>query len=411
MEGLFRRVEAGGHAYPDFTKAQILINGLHPEYCIHVSTLTPANFPNAYNRAKVYESIPYNSFPSPVNLLISTNPTEAAIHKLTEVVNAMMSQVNNLQKKENSRSAENFSNNNYGGNNDNKFQQESSSFFNLHKYDTKEDPVSKIPPVTVKVPKESSKSEVYVSNIIITQVLEKEPVLVEKLKVASKIRRVLISIKKPTEKKLPQIVSLIPKSTALYCDTKIDIKVEKSSTISMISVHGESKRVVGEIFNFPFEVKVNINWSTSEIIILWNNQKVKVPVEFRKLSSQPFESDRPVIVEKIKQEPGELQNEDEPGALFQDKNNLKEDLEKDLERSSDEENKDNEINEILNCYFFNEDEVSDIKINPELVKEQRDELDSLLQKNMENFAFTSNHDSTILEDYTSDQVKKLKYQT
>ncbi|CAG8660026.1 4832_t:CDS:1, partial [Diversispora eburnea] len=70
---------------------------------------------------------------------------------------------------------------------------------------------------------------------------------------------------------------------------------------------------------------------------------------------------------------------------FQDKGNLEEDL----ERSSNEENKDNEINGIFDYYFINENEVSNVEINFELEKEQKDKLDSLLQKNIENFAFTS----------------------
>ncbi|CAG8612415.1 9309_t:CDS:2, partial [Diversispora eburnea] len=87
MEELLRRIEAEGHAYLDFTKVQIFVNGLYPEYCIHVSTLTLANFPDAYSRAKVYET---NLII--VNLLALTNLIEAAIYKLTKVRNVIMSQ-------------------------------------------------------------------------------------------------------------------------------------------------------------------------------------------------------------------------------------------------------------------------------------------------------------------------------
>ncbi|CAG8590985.1 9461_t:CDS:2, partial [Diversispora eburnea] len=40
-EELFKKVETRGHAYSDSTKTQIFVNGLCPEYCIHISTLTP----------------------------------------------------------------------------------------------------------------------------------------------------------------------------------------------------------------------------------------------------------------------------------------------------------------------------------------------------------------------------------
>ena len=131
MEEIIRRVEAGGHVYPDTTKAQIFINGLCPEYCIHISSLTPINLLDAYQKAKAYENAikqnptyaallgfhtsgpsyhmnnpptpyspipPYHSNYSPVPEVSSppTNTTEAAINKLTEAVTAMMSQVNNL---------------------------------------------------------------------------------------------------------------------------------------------------------------------------------------------------------------------------------------------------------------------------------------------------------------------------
>ncbi|RHZ79386.1 hypothetical protein Glove_147g55 [Diversispora epigaea] len=56
MEEIIKRVEAGGHVYPDSTKAQIFVNGLRPEFCLHVSSLTPNNLQDAYNRAKAYEN-------------------------------------------------------------------------------------------------------------------------------------------------------------------------------------------------------------------------------------------------------------------------------------------------------------------------------------------------------------------
>jgi hypothetical protein len=67
MEEIIRRVEAGGHVYPDSTKAQIFVNGLRPEFCLHVSSLTPNNLQDAYNRAKAYENA------------LKQNPTYAAL--------------------------------------------------------------------------------------------------------------------------------------------------------------------------------------------------------------------------------------------------------------------------------------------------------------------------------------------
>ncbi|CAG8787525.1 13037_t:CDS:1, partial [Acaulospora morrowiae] len=87
---------------------------------------------------------------------------------------------------------------------------------------------------------------------------------------------------------------------------KLKVKPERSSTINMINVHGESKRALGEISNFPFNVegvevpinvivtnarsyqalvgndwlsKVNayIDYKGSEISILWNNKEIKIP--------------------------------------------------------------------------------------------------------------------------------------
>ncbi|CAG8592328.1 6403_t:CDS:2, partial [Diversispora eburnea] len=106
-----------------------------------------------------------------------------------------------------------------------------------------------------------------------------------------------------------------------------------------------------------------------------------------------------------------LQSKNESGTLFQDKGNLKEDL----EGTFDEENEDNKINGILDCYFFNKDEVSDVKINPKLVKEQKDELDSLLQKNMKNFTFTSDQEvllsiETEITTYPSETADTIDYQ-
>src|SRR6185436_13238439 len=83
-----------------------------------------------------------------------------------------------------------------------------------------------------------------------------------------------------------------------YLLKKIKIKVERPSPVNMVNVHGESKRAIREILNFPFEVggylipidvlvtdahnyqaivgnywlsiiKANIDWSQSETSLLW----------------------------------------------------------------------------------------------------------------------------------------------
>ncbi|CAG8623673.1 8676_t:CDS:2, partial [Diversispora eburnea] len=102
---LLRKVEVEGPVYSNFTKAQIFVNGLHLKYYIHVSALTPANLPDAYSfhvptpsynlngpAASYISSLPYDNSSFSVNLLTPTNLTEAAIYKLTKVVNTIMSQ-------------------------------------------------------------------------------------------------------------------------------------------------------------------------------------------------------------------------------------------------------------------------------------------------------------------------------
>jgi RNase H-like domain found in reverse transcriptase/Reverse transcriptase (RNA-dependent DNA polymerase)/Aspartyl protease/Zinc knuckle len=672
MEEIIRRVEAGGHVYPDSTKAQIFVNGLRPEFCLHVSSLTPNNLQDAYNRAKAYENAlkqnptyaallgfhttgpafnMNNSTPSHVPVPI--NATEAAINKLTEAVTAMMSQVNILQKRETQRPVNNnnnnFNNNNrprpvcyncgnvghilrdcprprnrpfnrsnennlpgnsmatppnniplgnpvqannnatqnnnnpeaaqtiqallatimsqngnqgvqYNNNNgDQDTVERQDSYFSLHEYQNtpyypadrggpstmaKKDPIltrskdkgkSKgesqpdYPQVVVEFQENPNPPEVLTGDVNMDEAPEKEEInRTEKLKIIPKPRKITVPRRKSMEEELPQIASLIPKysivadlqnqkanitygqlllgapgmrqdlmkslqkkklqtkrkqrtnigiqpnhkSTALYCDAKVEgktiplivdsgssgsvvsslllqklgIKVERPSTVNMISVHGESKRAVGEISDFPFEVgsceipidvvvtdartyqaivgndwlskvKANINWSNSEMIILWNNQKIKVPVEYRKLFSQPLESDRPVIVESLEEskeesdsdmdsddefeeedledqlfahseidaEPGESQGEgDYPETASQSF----ESLEEEFDRTSSETGEDDEIEEIISCYF-DEDESPEFLINPELSEELKVQLGTLLQNNLHNFAFSS----------------------
>jgi hypothetical protein len=53
-------------------------------------------------------------------------------------------------------------------------------------------------------------------------------------------------------------------------------------------------------------VQANIDWSSSEISLLWKNQKIKVPVECRKLLTQPLKVHRPVVLEEIKETAPEI---------------------------------------------------------------------------------------------------------
>ncbi|RHZ82789.1 hypothetical protein Glove_103g103 [Diversispora epigaea] len=172
MEEIIRRVEAGGHVYPDSIKAQIFVNSLRPKFCFHVSLLIPNNLQDAHNRAKAYENalkqnptyvallrfhaipatqirnpnakipnaeipnpkfqiiirpafnmnnstssfIPVpscypNNFPVASNNPVPINTIETAISKLTEAVTTMMSQVSNLQRRESPRPVNNNNNN------------------------------------------------------------------------------------------------------------------------------------------------------------------------------------------------------------------------------------------------------------------------------------------------------------
>ncbi|CAG8634586.1 3369_t:CDS:2, partial [Diversispora eburnea] len=57
MEELIRRVEAGGHQYPDTSKAQMFINGLRTELSAGVAAFTPNTLQAAYEKAKALETI------------------------------------------------------------------------------------------------------------------------------------------------------------------------------------------------------------------------------------------------------------------------------------------------------------------------------------------------------------------
>ncbi|CAG8455139.1 12234_t:CDS:2 [Gigaspora rosea] len=56
IQELLRRVESGGHQYPDTAKAQIFLNGVKPEIVLAVAPSTPNTLQAAYERAKAYES-------------------------------------------------------------------------------------------------------------------------------------------------------------------------------------------------------------------------------------------------------------------------------------------------------------------------------------------------------------------
>ncbi|CAG8702529.1 8747_t:CDS:2, partial [Cetraspora pellucida] len=104
---------------------------------------------------------------------------------------------------------------------------------------------------------------------------------------------------------------------------ELGIRIEHPSVVNMINIHGESKRAIGEISNFPFSVsgieisidvivtdatsycaivgndwlaKVNaaINWNSSDMTIYWDGKEITVPVEFRKMTRAPLEKERTV---------------------------------------------------------------------------------------------------------------------
>ena len=196
-----------------------------------------------------------------------------------------------------------------------------------------EDTQPDYPKVIVEFPEAQSQPQDQSGDVQMNEAPEaKEPKKPEKLKNLTKPRKTLASRRKSIDEDLPQIASLIPKysivadlqnqkaditygqlllsapgmrqdlvkslqkkktppkrkqrtnigirsghkSTALYCDAKVNKKtialivdsgssgsvvsshllqivgmnIERPSTVNMISVHGESKRVIGEISNF-----------------------------------------------------------------------------------------------------------------------------------------------------------------
>ena len=147
--------------------------------------------------------------------------------------------------------------------------------------------------------------------------------------------------KKIIRRKLKSNVNLqnTQKSTALYCDAKVQdkviplivdsgssgsvvssyllkdlgIKIDRPSTVNMINVHGESKRAIREIAEFPFvvggmkipidvvvtdansyntlvgndwlsKVSAIIDWNNCEMTLTWKGKEVIVPVEFKKVT-------------------------------------------------------------------------------------------------------------------------------
>ncbi|CAG8682707.1 3250_t:CDS:2 [Cetraspora pellucida] len=113
IEKMIKRVELGGHQYPNTAKAQMFINGLCPELYMAVSLLTPNTLEDAYARAKAFENTYRNNpthmafmaqpigYPtylsqrmvgSSVAPQTNHNKTEEALIKLTETINKMMTQ-------------------------------------------------------------------------------------------------------------------------------------------------------------------------------------------------------------------------------------------------------------------------------------------------------------------------------
>jgi reverse transcriptase-like protein len=156
------------------------------------------------------------------------------------------------------------------------------------------------------------------------------------------------------------------------------------------------------------------------MIMFWEGQKVKVLVEFKKILSQPLENDWPVVIEGLSgleensdddveyelindNEFEEKELEDQIFALseidygqeelrYQDNGSKSVNQEFDfLKMESKESSDDNEVSEIINCYFDieEEEEIPVFHINPELSEENKSQLDLLLNKNIQGFAFST----------------------
>src|SRR5207253_3186589 len=120
--------------------------------------------------------------------------------------------------------------------------------------------------------------------------------------------------------------------------------IKRPSVINMINIHGESKRAIGKIFNFPFSIsdveilidvivtdansyyiiigndwlsKVNttIDWNSSEMSIFWDNKEIIVLVEFCKVPKSSLDKKYPIVVkdigDKVKEDTEDEESEDE----------------------------------------------------------------------------------------------------
>ncbi|CAG8759700.1 2525_t:CDS:1, partial [Ambispora leptoticha] len=176
------------------------------------------------------------------------------------------------------------------------------------------------------------------ANITIGQLLQVTASMRQELSRSLQKKRIV------SRKKVQANVNIQPtlKSTALYCDAKVydqviplivdsgssgsvvtshllndlGIRIERPSVVNMVNIHGESKRAIGEISDFPFNIggveipidvvvtdahsycaivgndwlaKVNatIDWNSSEMTLIWDEKEIIVPVEFRKLAKVP----------------------------------------------------------------------------------------------------------------------------
>ncbi|CAG8688269.1 29215_t:CDS:1, partial [Gigaspora margarita] len=52
---LIRHLEIGGYCFPEVTKVQVFVNGLHPEFSIALSPLLLQTLEEAHTRAKAFE--------------------------------------------------------------------------------------------------------------------------------------------------------------------------------------------------------------------------------------------------------------------------------------------------------------------------------------------------------------------
>ncbi|CAG8466295.1 15105_t:CDS:2 [Cetraspora pellucida] len=174
------------------------------------------------------------------------------------------------------------------------------------------------------------------ANITVSQLIRIAPSLRAELNRSLKRKKVM------PKRKLKNNINIIPeiRSMALYCDAKVldkvfplivdsgssgsvisshflrelGIKIERPSTVNMINVHEESKRVLGEITSFSFEVggvKILVDVIVTdalsyqaivEMLFKWEDKEIVIPVEFCQVNCEPLERNRPTKIRELYEE-------------------------------------------------------------------------------------------------------------